>query len=67
MTGDDLKYPSTLTALVRLSLIHIFRIFREQILDAIKYVQGDALCGSRIMFGDMGAQGDEVMNGFRRP
>jgi hypothetical protein len=44
-----------------------FRIFREQVLDAVEDVQGDALCGGRIMFGDVCAQGDEVVNGFRRP
>ena len=30
-------------------------------------MEGDALCGGRIVLGDMGAQGDEVMDGFRRP
>ena len=42
-------------------------IFRQQILDAIENVQRDALCGGRIMFGDMGAQIEKVMNGFWRP
>jgi hypothetical protein len=39
----------------------------KQILDAVEYVQGDALCGGRIMFGDVRAQGEKIVNGFRRP
>jgi type I restriction enzyme R subunit len=44
-----------------------FRIFRQQIFDAIEDVQGDALCGGRIMFIDVSAQGEKIVNGFRRP
>ena len=44
-----------------------FRVFRQQIFDAIEDVQGDALGGGRVMLGDVRAQGDEVVNGFRRP
>ncbi len=44
-----------------------FWIFRQQVLDALEDVQGDALCGGRIMVGDVRAQGDEVVDGFRRP
>ena len=43
-----------------------FRVFRQQILDAVEDVQGDALCGGRIMFGDVRAQGEKIVNGFRR-
>ena len=44
-----------------------FRIFRQQVFDAIEDVQGDALCGGRIMFIDVSAQGEKIVNGFRRP
>jgi len=44
-----------------------FRVLREQVLDAVEDVQGDALCGGRVMFGDVRAQGDKIVNGFRRP
>ena len=44
-----------------------FRVFRQQVLDAVEDVQGDARCGGRIMVGDVRAQGDEVVDGFRRP
>ena len=37
-------------------------IFRQQVFDAIEDVQGDALCGGRILFGDMGAQGQKIVN-----
>jgi len=43
------------------------RIFRQQIFNAVEDVQGDALCGGRIMFGDVRAQGDEIVDGFRGP
>jgi hypothetical protein len=43
------------------------RIFRQQIFDAVEDVQGDALSGGRIMFGDVRAQGEKVVNGFRGP
>ena len=33
-------------------------------IDAVEDVQGDALCGSRVMLGDVCAQGDEIVNGF---
>jgi hypothetical protein len=38
------------------------RIFRQQIFNAVEDVQGDALCGGRIMFGDVRAQGEEVVD-----
>ena len=44
-----------------------FRIFQQQVLDAVEDVQGDALCGGRILLGDVRAQGDKIVNGFRRP
>jgi hypothetical protein len=44
-----------------------FRIFRQQVFDAIEDVQGDALRSGRIMFIDVGAQGEKIVNGFRRP
>ena len=44
-----------------------FRIFRQQVFDAIEDVQGDALCGGRVMFIDVIAQGEKIVNGFRRP
>jgi hypothetical protein len=44
-----------------------FRIFRQQAFDAIEDVQGDALRGGRIMFGNVSAQGEKIVNGFRRP
>ena len=44
-----------------------FWIFRQQVFNAIENVQGDALCGGRVMIGDVSAQGDKVVNGFRRP
>jgi len=44
-----------------------FRIFRQQVLDAVEDVQGDALCGGRVMLGDVRAQGGKIVNGFRRP
>ena len=44
-----------------------FRIFRQQVFDAIEDVQGDALCGGRVMFIDVSAQGEKIVNGFRRP
>ena len=34
---------------------------------AVEDVQGDALCGDRIMFGDVSALGDKIVNAFRRP
>jgi hypothetical protein len=34
-----------------------FWIFRQQVFDAIEDVQDDALCGGRIMFIDVSAQG----------
>ena len=43
------------------------RVFLQQIFDAVEDVQGDALCGGWIMFGDVRAQSDEVVDGFRRP
>src|SRR4029077_7263517 len=43
------------------------RIFRQRVLNAVEDMESDALCGGRIVLGDMGAQGDEVMDGFRRP
>jgi hypothetical protein len=42
-------------------------VFRQQVLDTVEDMQGDALCGGRIMFGNVHAQGDQVMDGFRRP
>jgi len=30
-------------------------------------VQGDALCGRRVMLRDVRAQGEKIVNGFRRP
>ena len=42
------------------------RIFREQVLNTVEDVQGDALCGGRIMFGNVRAQGEKVVNGFGR-
>ncbi len=44
-----------------------FRIFRQQILNTVEDVQGDALCGGRIMLGDVRAQGGKIVNGFRGP
>ena len=44
-----------------------FGIFRQQVFDAIEDVQGEALCGGRIMFGYVSAQGEKIVNGFRRP
>jgi hypothetical protein len=44
-----------------------FRIFHQQVFDAIEDVQGDALCGGRVMFGYVSAQGEKIVNGFRRP
>src|SRR5580704_16749905 len=43
------------------------RVFRKKMLYAVENVQGDALCGSPIMLGDVGAKGNEVVNGFGRP
>jgi hypothetical protein len=37
------------------------------VLDTVEDVQGDALCGGRIMFGNVRAQGEKVVNGFGRP
>jgi hypothetical protein len=43
------------------------RIFRQQVLNTVEDMQGDALCGGRIIFGDVRAQGEKIVNGFRRP
>ena len=37
----------------------------EQVLDAVEDVQGDALCGGGVVLGDVGAQGEKIVNGFR--
>jgi hypothetical protein len=44
-----------------------FGVLRKQVLEAVEDVQRDALCGGRIMFGNVRAQGEKVVNGFRRP
>ena len=44
-----------------------FRIFLQQVFDAIENVPGDMLCGGRVMFGDVSAQGEKIVNRFRRP
>jgi hypothetical protein len=43
------------------------RILGKEMLDAIQDVQGHALCGGRVMFGDVCAQGNEVVDRFGRP
>ena len=43
------------------------RIVRQQVLNTVEDMQGDALCGGRIMFGNVRAQGEKIVNRFRRP
>jgi hypothetical protein len=40
---------------------------REESLDAVENVQSDPFCSGGVVLGDVGAQRDEVVNGFRRP
>ena len=42
-------------------------VFRKQAFDTVENVQCDTFRGGRIMFGDVSAQGYEVMDGFGRP
>jgi hypothetical protein len=44
-----------------------FRVFRQQVLNAVEDMQGNPFCGGRIMFGNVRAQGEKVVNRFGRP
>jgi hypothetical protein len=43
------------------------RVLREEMFDAIKDVEGDAFCSGRVMFANMRAQRNEVVDRFGRP
>ena len=43
------------------------RVLREEMFDAIEDVEGDAFCSGRVMFADVRAQLNEVVDRFGRP